>query len=210
MEWVIKLFEPYKVPGIDGSSYFLGPLTKVFRASIALRHVSQACRASKVVFIPKPGKDGYICAKDFRPISLTYFLLKTLERLFDRLVKTWPLVKHPLAASQYAYREGRSTETAVHHLVSRVEKQLETKGYVSVEFLDIEGAFYSSSKIAIEQAVITPEIPRPLVEWTENMLAGRNLIVHHRDVTTEDTPDRGCPQGGVSSPLLWCVMANDL
>jgi hypothetical protein len=37
------------------------------------------------------------------------------------------LAKHPLAASQYAYREGRSTQTTLHHLVSRVERQLGAK-----------------------------------------------------------------------------------
>jgi hypothetical protein len=26
----------------------------------------------------------------------------------------------------------------------------------------------------------------------------------------EGTPDRGCPQGGVLSPLLWCLVVNDL
>jgi hypothetical protein len=26
----------------------------------------------------------------------------------------------------------------------------------------------------------------------------------------EGTPDRGCPQGGVLFPLLWCLTVNDL
>jgi len=38
----------------------LGPLTKVFRARIALRLVSQAWRANNVVFISKPGKNDHI------------------------------------------------------------------------------------------------------------------------------------------------------
>jgi hypothetical protein len=37
----------------------------------------------KVVFIPKAGKNSYTGPRDFRPISLTSFLLKTLERLVD-------------------------------------------------------------------------------------------------------------------------------
>jgi hypothetical protein len=30
------------------------------------------------------------------------------------------------------------------------------------------------------------------------------------DTTIEDKPDKGCAQGVVLSPLLWCVMVNDL
>ena len=85
VERAIQTFEPYKAPGIkgiypiilhEGLKYLVGPLTKIFRASIAVRHVPQVCNTTKVVFISKPGKNGYIYAKDFRPISLTSFLIK--------------------------------------------------------------------------------------------------------------------------------------
>jgi hypothetical protein len=46
----------------------------------------------------------------------------------DRFLKNGPLIKYPLAATQYVYREGRSTETALHHLVSKVEVQVDAKG----------------------------------------------------------------------------------
>ena len=102
----------------------------------------------------------------------------------DRFLKTGPLVKHPLAASQ----KGRSTETALNHLV---EKQPEAKGYATGAFLDIEGSFDSTSNITIKQAMIKYKIPEALVDWTDRMLAGRNITGYHRDMTTEGTPDRG-------------------
>ena len=71
-----------------------------------------------LVFIPKPGRIGHMYAKEFRPTRLTFLLLRAPERLVYRFLKTGPLVKHPLAASQYAYRESRSIETALHPLVS--------------------------------------------------------------------------------------------
>jgi len=95
----------------EGLSVLLGPLTRVLRASIALRCIPRAWSGVKIVFIPKPGRNGHILAKDFRPISLTSFILKTLERLVDRFLKNGPLLSRALAPSQYAYREGRSTDT---------------------------------------------------------------------------------------------------
>jgi hypothetical protein len=164
----------------------------------------------KVVFMPKPGKNGHIYAKDFRLIGLTSFLLKTLERLVDRYLKIGPLVKHSLAATQYAHKECRSTETALHHLVSRVKRQLEMKEYAIGAFLDIEGAFDSTSIDTIKQAMNRHDVPEALVDWTENMLAERWIMVYHAERVVEGTPDRGCPQGGVLSPLLWCLVVNNL
>ena len=41
----------------------------------------------RLFFIPKVGEDNYFEAKSFRPISLTSFLLKTIEKLVDRFIR---------------------------------------------------------------------------------------------------------------------------
>jgi hypothetical protein len=64
---------------------------------------------------------GYELAKSFRPISLTPFLLKTMERLVDQSIRTGPLKRYPLKRTQYAYQRGRSSESALHDLVSRIK-----------------------------------------------------------------------------------------
>jgi len=51
---------------------------------------------------------------------------------------------HSLNTHWLPHREGRSTEIALHHLVSKVEELLETKGYATDSFLDITGASDSS------------------------------------------------------------------
>jgi hypothetical protein len=94
--------------------------------------------------------------------------------------------------------------------MSSVEVQLEAKGYAIGSFLDIEGAFDSTSMQAINQARIRHKDLEALMDWIEDMLADRNLTISHGDTTIEDKPDQGCAQGVVLSPLLWCVMVNDL
>jgi hypothetical protein len=42
------------------------------------------------------------------------------------------------------------------------------------------------------------------------MLAGRRIMVYHGEKMAEGTPDRGCRQEGVLSPLLWCLAVNNL
>jgi hypothetical protein len=67
-------------------------LIKIFRACLATGYVPTAWRQVNVVFIPKPGRRSYCGPKDFRPISLTSFLLKTLERLVYRFLRDEVLV----------------------------------------------------------------------------------------------------------------------
>jgi hypothetical protein len=62
----------------------------------------------------------------------------------------------------------------------------------------------------IKQTMNRRDVPEALVDWTENMLAGRRIMVYHGEKMVAGTPDRGCPQGGVLSPPLWCLVVNDL
>lgn len=89
IRWAISGFSPFKSPGPDGVRpallqwglvALMPHLVGMFRASIALRYVPSKWREVRVVFIPKPGKMDYSLPKSFRPISLTSFFLKTMER----------------------------------------------------------------------------------------------------------------------------------
>ena len=92
VEWAIDSFAPYKSPGMDGIfpallqegwGVLIPYLVKIFRACLATQYVPAVWRQVKVVFIPKPGRSSYCGPRDFRPISLTSFLFKTMERLVD-------------------------------------------------------------------------------------------------------------------------------
>ena len=99
----------------------------------------------KVIFIPKPSRDYYDLAKSFRPISLTSFLLKTMERIIDQHIRTGPLKRFPLHETQHAYQKSKSCETALHDLVSRIEVALDCKIFAFGTFLDVEGVFDNAS-----------------------------------------------------------------
>jgi hypothetical protein len=55
------------------------------------------------VFKPKPGRNSYSGPRDYRPISLTSFLLKTMERLVDWYLRDETLALVPLHSNQHAY-----------------------------------------------------------------------------------------------------------
>ena len=104
-------------------------------------YISKIWREVRVTSVPKPGKTNYTTAKAFRPISLTSFLLKGLKKLVDRYLRDGPLVNLPIHPRQHAFQSGRSTESALHQLVGRIEKALDAGQYVLGAFFDIQGAF---------------------------------------------------------------------
>jgi hypothetical protein len=84
----------------------------------------------RVIFIPKQGRDSYELAKSLRPISLTSFFLKTMERLVDSYKRAGPLKSFPLNESQIAYHQKDiSTEAALHDLVQKIERSLNQKEF---------------------------------------------------------------------------------
>jgi len=58
-------------------------LTAIFHGCLVLNHIPTRWLGVEVIFIPIAGKPSHTNTKDFRPISLCFFLLKTLERLID-------------------------------------------------------------------------------------------------------------------------------
>jgi hypothetical protein len=86
--WAIGLFASYKSPGMDGIfptllqeglEVLVPYLVRIFLTCLATGYVRTIWHQVQVVFIPKPGRNSYGGPKDYRPISLTSFLLKTMK-----------------------------------------------------------------------------------------------------------------------------------
>jgi hypothetical protein len=96
VEWAIDYSTPCKRPGVDGvfptllqqaREVVMPYLIRIFHACLATGYVPAMWRQVKVVLIPKPGMNSYSGPRDYKPISLTSFLLKTMDRLVDRYLK---------------------------------------------------------------------------------------------------------------------------
>jgi len=164
----------------------------------------------KVVFIPRPGRNSYSGPRDYRPISLTSFLLKTTERLVDRYLRDKVLAFMPLHPNQHAYQASKSVETVLHQLVVRVEKALDQQEIALSAFLDIEGAFNNTCYGTICDALVRHGSEYTIVRWIKATLDGRVAVATLNEISLRFAISRGCPQGGVLSPLLWCLVVNYL
>jgi hypothetical protein len=164
----------------------------------------------RVVFIPKAGLRDAELPKSYRPISLTSVTLKVMEKLVDLHIKEEALKRNPLHRRQFAYRAGKSTVSALHHVVKRVENALEHKEIALTAFIDVEGAFDNAGFASIEDSAKSRGLGQSCIDWMTEMLKCRRISseLGGKEMTVRAT--RGCPQGGVLSPLMWSLVIDEL
>jgi len=140
----------------------------------------------------------------FRPISLTSFLLKTMERLVDRFLRDEVLALQPLHPNQHVYQTGKSVEMALHQIVVRVEKALDQQEIVLDVFLDIEETFDNTFYDTICSALTRHGVDQTIVRWIRATLEGR-LATAAFGVSPVVSR---CPGAALRwlPPLIWCLV----
>jgi hypothetical protein len=79
-------------------------------------------------------------------------MLKTMEKLVDRHIRDEIMRLLHLHQYQFAYQPGKSTETALHHVITHIEEAVVNREVTLGAFLDIERAFDSTSHSIITEA----------------------------------------------------------
>ena len=184
-------------------------LRRLYTACLHHSYVPTSWRKVKVIFIPKVGKIQHVVTKDYRPISLSSFLLKTLERIIDDHVRQRIHIM-PFSPDQHAYLRGKSVETAIHSLTTRIEQSIHHGEFVLACFLDIEGAFNNIKSDVIEKALCASGSDRVVTMWILKVLTHREIQAELGGTFLNAIANRGTPQGGVISPTLWILALNEI
>lgn len=210
-------FGSFKAPGPDDvrpvalkhlDSGSLKALVELYRAVINTGYTPLSWRQMNVVFLAKPGKPDYSVPKAYRPITLSNFMLKGLERLVQWYIQE-NFIKDPLP-NQHAYTSRLGTDTALSTFVDALESMLLRKRKVLVVSLDCSGAFdtisFLSARLAMERLLIPP----CLIRWYDGILRNRSVTANLQGCETSIRPGKGSPQGGVLSPIIWNFIIDDL
>ena len=180
-------------------------LAEVFRRCLELGQVPDKWLESKAIFIPKQGKKDRADPKSFRPISLTSFLFKTLEKIIQRKLDLDGIYPHKISPHQHGFRSNRSTDTALSQFINGVEKSLENNEYHVAVLLDIKGAFdHMQPSLALDKLKAWGTDPG-IVGVLEHYYKNRSITTSIPGGQLTMYPTKGSGQGGVLSPLLWNV-----
>lgn len=204
IRWAIESFVPLKSAGEDdiiplmlqkSLHLTLNVLYELFIASISLIYIPKIWRGVRVVFIPKLGQLVYTLAKSFRPISLTSFLLKTLEKLVNRYLRDGVLQQYKIHPKQHAYQPQKSAESALHQLVGRAENALEQEQFALGGFIDLSNAFSNMMFMSITNSCFDHGIDSTTTSWIYAMLSSRVVSARIGTITMIVLTCKGCPRG---------------
>jgi len=209
-------FESKKSPGPDEHkpillkhlpSNVIEFINFLYKATIFTGYTPKLWKETKVIFIPKPGKDKYTTPNSFRPISLSNYLLKGLERLMVWRVDT-TMKDKPIHTRQHGFRTDRSTETAISDTLDYIEKYVYNRQHCVGVFLDIEAAFNSISIDQICNQLIKHGTEEAIVKWYKDYITSRIISYQNGDDTITKNVSLGFPQGGVASAVFWAIAFN--
>ena len=207
------------VPDPDGISEKVISLTlsvlgeeilELFNKCLSEGTVPSCWKVSKLVLLPKPGKDLDSPAA-YRPICLLNEVGKLYERVvLNRVMTHLKNVGPDLHEHQYGFRPGRSTTDVIKRVKDILKGSVKQGGIALAVSVDIVNAFNSMPWKAIGDGLRSHGLPAYIIKTITSYVAGRTTEYSQGDGMTRRPIDRRVPQGSVLGPLLWNLEYNDV
>jgi len=196
----------FKSMTIDTLKYVLTALNKVFFQGF----FPEQWRESIIVPVPKPGKE-HSDPLNYRPISLTSVLCKTMERMVNNRLVDYLSSVGDFGLRQCGGMKGRST---IDHLV-RMDEAIR-RAFVNGEHLvsvyfDLEKAYDTTWRYGIIRDLYRLGLRGRILQFISNFLENRCFRVRLNGALSNiKVQETGVPQGSVLSVTLFIVKIDNI
>src|SRR6266702_8490871 len=178
-------------------------VTHIFNACLQLGHHPTFWRKAVVVVIPKPGKDNYLQAKSYRPISLIECLSKLLEKVVAKRLLFDADKFSLLPTTQFGTQAFSCTVDAGLSLLHDAQKCLGKGECCAALLFDIKGFFDHVHRKRMAHTLRILGFPESIAAWVDSFLADRRVTLSFNNAFGDERDQPiGTPQGSPVSPIL--------
>ena len=193
----------------------LGPnaiyaLSKLF--TLCLRNGRWLWNDSKIVFLKKEGKSSYSKAGAYRPISISSYVGKLLERILAQRLEIYLNKVGIIDVNQEGFSKGKNTIRYLNRLTVGIKGDIMKKLTVLCLFIDFEKAFDSVWKKGLVVKLWRAGVHGCYLKTIDSFLFSRTvcLLINGFLGPVRDCLDYGLPQGSVLSPILFKFFIMDI
>ncbi|MEW8545279.1 MAG: reverse transcriptase domain-containing protein, partial [Candidatus Thiodiazotropha sp.] len=183
---------------------------KLFQMSWSTGRVPIGWKQAEVKFLRKHGKKSYHDPGAYRPISLTSYLCKCMERIVTSRLYGFAEHFKLLDKEQEGFRKFRGTQDALLRLTQDIYNGFNKNEHTAALFIDIEKAYDSVWRDGLMVKLKEMGITGRIWHWIRNFLTDRSATINMSGVKGVDfCTEIGLPQGSVISPLLFSLFIAD-
>jgi exonuclease III len=167
---------------------------------------------SNVTFIKKTGKDNYMKPGSYRPITISSYIGKLLEKIIEQRLRKFCELNGILDEEQEGFRSKRNTSRYLYKMISRLDESKRKKMTTLLLCIDFSKAFDSVWVNGLIAKLYNYKIRGKVLKVIDTFLQSKRVRLKINGVygKTRTCGTYGLPQGSVLAPLLFIIYISDM